>query len=179
MRYLLSLAFVVMSACSCTPTHYAPPQHVMGTALGPMETRELLRQALAHSHYPAPDHMPIIDVLPEWEWEALFCGGKPEGCNTLGVYMEGADEKDVVHVRDLPPGNSRTYRSIAVHELTHWLQGQNGKGFTDSCVDLAANEMEAYEVEYLNDLDNGLFRSFEMGDVLGECMASKQVHRVQ
>jgi hypothetical protein len=165
---------IVLALAACTPYVPPVPQHVMGKALGPMETAELMHQAVDHSRYPMPDRLPIIDVIPEEEWEALFCKGTSDDCNLLGMYVDGPDEVNVVHVRDVPAISGRTYRSIAIHELTHWLQVHSGAGFANDCKEVAANEMEAYEVEYLNDLDQGLVRSFQMGDVLGECLKEKR-----
>jgi hypothetical protein len=170
MRNILLAGILLLTSCTARTTE----QNVLGTALDPMETRKLLAKAVKYSRYPMPLKQPIVDVIPEDLWLKLACPGlTSDTCLLLGFYIDYLPtEVNVVHVRD-SLDKMRPFQGTAVHELVHWLQSRNGRRYTpNNCALLAANEMEAYAIEYVNDLANNHARAFQMGDILGACLVA-------
>jgi hypothetical protein len=168
MRYLTLLCLLFISACAAPPVK----QNILGESLDPKIVRTLMLQAVKYSRYSMPSKLPAIDLIPESVWLKTKCPGlESRKCPLLGYYIDfRPDEVDVVHVRDVPARFMRPYQGVAVHELVHWLQSHNGRRYDqNNCPLLAANELEAYAVEYVNDLANGRLRSFEMSNILSGC----------
>lgn len=105
----------------------------------------LLSWAVFLSPYPEPATAPEVQIVPPEFFHEHACGGKE--CDVIGWYN---DQGIVYFHEDLDP-NSMLGRSIAVHELVHYLQHLSGKYVSNSCEDSIERELEAYRVqnEYL------------------------------
>lgn len=178
MRYLTTLVAMLFAACSA-PVHMVK-QNVMGTLMPQPQVHALLQEVVSRSRYSMPKIEPVIDVVPEATWMKQVCPGieDPDDCTSLGYYVDWLpEERGVVHIRDIPQTIvSRPINTIAVHELTHYLQSYSGWRYVKGdCETIAEQEMEAYSIEYIYDLQHGNIRGFYMPEVMGQCLMGRVI----
>ena len=156
---LVSLLF----SCLTMTGHTAEPasltlasaQHVTSestqTVLKDEDTRTLLNWAIHLSRYEKPAQLPKVLFVPHKFLVDSACFGVE--CKVLGWY----NDTGIVYIDDRFRDNDSLFsNSLIVHEMIHFLQHQSGE-YTQSCLDVAAREKEAYWIQQEYHIANGTF----------------------
>lgn len=119
----------------------------------------MMSWAVTLSGYPAPAHMPTVELVPHAVLVAQACGNQE--CKVLGWFPPG----ETIYLDDrLDLQNDLYADSILVHEMVHYLQHQKvAASFHQTCVTNIGAEREAYQAqrEYL--LRYGVFQPVGYG----------------
>ena len=123
----------------------------------PLSTQEnetvaaLMSWAVKLSSYPAPQHMPVVEFVPQKFFDEHACNGRH--CHVWGWYPNTGQNVVYVHenvralLEDGSDPHSLLAASIIVHEFVHYLQAAD-RGFARyDCRRALALEREAYQIQ--------------------------------
>lgn len=135
----------------------------------------LMAWTVAHSGYPAPHDLPAIEYLPTAAFIQQVCPNRAQ-CTVLGYYEDGT--RTIVLHEALQELKERRARAMLVHEIVHYLQDNSGRWGAKTCQTWIEREREAYRVQLLYLVENGIPPSYLMMPQfnLAQCEASQPPH---
>jgi hypothetical protein len=114
-----------------------------GPAMDPAHVLYLAQIASQLSGYSMPDGPPptVVEFTSAQMHEWACDGTDPTCVDIIGYYRDGHTIWIDAQQRDLSED------SVAIHELTHWLQNEHAWGGNSPCDHVQARENEAYRVQ--------------------------------
>ena len=106
----------------------------------------MMSWAVTLSGYPAPAHMPAVEMVPHAYMVDHACRGRE--CHVQGWFPGG----QTIYIDDkLDPAKGLYDSSVLLHEMVHYLQQESSRSAGTTCKSNVESERQAYgaQREYL------------------------------